>query len=93
MPLIVKITLLSSLLPSALSVQSTDKAQCVDHLSFNSALQLINGISRNYLNILIAQQLCSTASVFLNKLALYLKDLQLSVFAILALKLVVSSSE
>ena len=42
---IVKMILLSSLLPLALSVPATDKTKCFAHLSFNSTLQLINGIS------------------------------------------------
>ena len=41
--LIVKI-ILSSLLPLALSVPATEKTQNLAHLSFNSNLQLINGI-------------------------------------------------
>ena len=50
MSLIVKI--LSSLLTLALSVPAKDKTQCFDHLSFNSTLQLINGISSDLQKLL-----------------------------------------
>ena len=45
MSLIVKITLSS--LPLALSLPAADKMQQFEHLSFNSTLQLINGVSRD----------------------------------------------
>ena len=73
-------------------------------LSFNSTLQLIKGISGNlkkllkYFNgtaIVTFRKipLASSATVIPNNLALYLKDLELSVFTISPLKLVASSFE
>ena len=56
-------------------------------------------ISKNYLNILIAQQvlhflrLAPTASVLSNELGLYMKDLKLLVLAMSALKVVASYFE
>ena len=41
---IVKMIVSSSLLQVTLSVLPTDKTECFHHLSFNSTLQLINGI-------------------------------------------------
>ena len=70
-------------------------------LSFNSTLQLINGISRDiqklckyfngtaivaFLKILFVGFGVGCATVFHNNLALYFKDLKLLVFAILLLK-------
>ena len=52
MLLIVKIILLYPLLPLALSVPVADKTQCFIHLSFNSTLYLINGISSDLQNLL-----------------------------------------
>ena len=53
--LIVKLKLLE--LASTFSVPSTDKTQCFVHLRFNFTFQLINDISSDYLDILMAQQL------------------------------------
>ena len=87
-----------------LSSPAADKTQYLFHLSFNSTLQLINDISSdlkkllNYLNdtafvAFLRIPLVSSASVFSNNLALYLKDLKLSVFSKTALKSIASSLE
>ena len=106
--LIVKIMLLSSLLPLALSAPATDKTQCFVHLSSNSTLELINRISSDlqkllkyfnstaiitFFRISIAAFDVGWAAVFPNNLALYLKELNLLSLAISALKLVTSSLE
>ena len=108
MSLIVKIILLSSLLSLALSVPATDKTQCSVHLSFNSTLKLINGISSDpqkllkyfngtaiiaFFRIQLEAFGAGYAAVFPNNLALYLKDLKLLSLTISALKLVPSSLE
>ena len=74
------------------------------HLSFNSSLQLINGISSDlrtllrYFNsaaifVFSKNPFVPSASVFPNKLALYLKHMKALPSAITTLKLVVSSLE
>ena len=98
---IVKILLLSSKLPWALSVPATEKTQCFVYLSFNSTLQLINGISIGFqkllkyfndtaivtfLKIPLAAFGAGWATLFPNNLTLCLKDLKLLVFSILILK-------
>ena len=52
MSLIVKILLLSSSLLLTLSIPATDKTQYFAHVSFNSTLQLIHGISSNLQKLL-----------------------------------------
>ena len=90
--------LLLLLLLLLLSVPAAGKTQYFADLSFNSTFYLINGISsdlpmlRKYFNG-TAIPLAPSASVFFSNLALYMKDLKLLVFAIFALKLVVSSFE
>ena len=96
---------LSSLLIS-FSLPAPEKTQYFVHLSFNSTLQLINGISSDiqkllkcfngiadiaFLKIPSAAFDAGWAAVFSNNLAFYWKDLKLSVFAILSLKLDASS--
>ena len=72
--------------------------------SFNSTLQLINGILSDLQKLLkhfdgtaivafLKVPFAPFAAVFPNHLALYLKDLKLSSLAISALKLVASSLE
>ena len=67
-------------------------------------MQLITGIAREFQKLLkyfngavivkfLKIPLSPSASVFIDNLALYLKDLKLVSFAISALKLVASSSE
>ena len=94
--LIVKTILLR--LAFALSLPAADKTQYFVHLSFNSTLQWINGISSDLLKLLIyfndtaifafleipsASFGLGWATVSPNNLALYLTDLKLSVFAVL----------
>ena len=85
--LIVKVTLLE--LAFVLSTPAADKTQYFVHLSFNSTLQLINGVSRDLQKLLkyfngtaiIAfpkTPFAPSATVFSNNLALYLEDLKLS---------------
>ena len=108
MSLIIKIKILSSALKLTLSGPAADKTQYLVHLSFNSILPLISGISSDLQKLLIyfngtaivaffriplAASGAGWAAVFLNKLALYLKDLNSSVFAVSASKLGVSSLE
>ena len=85
---------LSFLLPTA------DKTENFVHFSFNSTLQLINCISNDLQKLLKYFNgtaivaifkiplvvLAGWATVFPNNLALHLKDLKISVFAILLLK-------
>ena len=102
--LIVKIFLSAkvTLSLSVLATQSTDQTQCFVHLSFSSTLQLINAISSDlqklfrYFNgtavvAFLKVPHSSSISVFLNNLALYLKDLKLTVFVISLLKPISSS--
>ena len=101
--LIVKIILSESQL-STLSAQAADRIQYFVQLSFNSTLQLLKGILSDLQKLLkyfngtaiiafFKISFASSASVFCNNLALYLKDLKSSVFTISKLKLVVSSFE
>ena len=100
--LIVKIILLSLALVS--SALAPEKTQYSLNVSFNFIFQLINDISSNlekllkYFNgrgiIAILKFLfASSISVFPNNLVLYLKELKLSLLAISALTLIVSSLE
>ena len=96
----VKVTLLE--LASSLSAPAADEKQWFIHLSFNLTLQLINNIS-GYLQKLLRYfngratvvffkiPFALPAIMFLNNLALYLKDVKVLLSAILALKLVASS--
>ena len=92
MSLIVKVLL--SLLSLALSAPATDKTQCFLHLSFNSALQAINGISTNlqkllkyfndtaivaFLKIPLGASGAGFPTLYPNNLALYLEHLKLLV--------------
>ena len=97
MSLIVKIILLG--LAFVLSLPVADKTQYFAHLSFNITLQVINGISSDLQKLLkffngtaivplFRIPYAPSASVYPNKLGLYLKDLKLSMFAIVLLKLV-----
>ena len=105
--LIVKIILLETILLT-LSLPAADKTQHFVHLSFNSTLQLISGISSNlqkllkyfngtaiiaFLTIPLASFGLSWTTVFPNILDLCSKDLKLLSLAITALKLVASSFE
>ena len=87
-----------------MSAPSAGKIQRFMQLSFNSTLQLINGISSDlqkllrYFNstanvVLLEISFVPSATVFPNNLALYLKDLKTLSFAIAASKLVASSLE
>ena len=80
------------------------KIQCFFHLSFNSALQLINDISNNFQNLLryfngaaflayFKIKLFPSETVFYNDLALYSKDLKALMFSVSASKFFVSSLE
>ena len=102
--LIVKIILLSLALVS--SALAPEKTQYSLNVSFNFIFQLINDISSNlekllkYFNgrgigiIAILKFLfASSISIFPNNLVLYLKELKLSLMAISALTLIVSSLE
>ena len=107
--LIVNIILLSlSLLLIIFPVPPADKTQYFLHLNFNSTLQLINDISSDlqklikYFNgaaIFVLPKIpfaafgAGWATMFSNNLALYLKELKLSVFRILFLKVDASSLE
>ena len=104
MSLIAKIILLLLTLSLTLSAPASEKTQYFVHLSFNSTLKLINGISSDiqklvkYFNGIeivpfLKIPFAASASVVSNNLALYLKDLKLLVLARSALKLVVSSLE
>ena len=108
MSLIVKIILLPLLLsltlPLALVALAADKTQYFLHLSFDSTLQLINGISSDLQKLLkylkgkaIAEifkfLFALSAAVFSDNLALYLNHLKFSSLAISALKSVTSSLE
>ena len=86
MPLIVKILLE---LTSLLSTPAADKTQYFFHVSFNSTLKLINGISCDFQKLLkyfngtaivafFRIPFAPLASVFPNNLVLYLKDLKSS---------------
>ena len=94
------LTLKIILLESALLFSTTAEAKkhCFVHLSFNSLLQLINGISsdcqkliRYFNGTAIAKffqvQLFPFAAGFSNNLAFSLKDLKVLVFIIAASKL------
>ena len=103
--MIVKIILLALEFPIiTLSLPAVDETQYFIPLSLNSTLQLTSGISGDlqklfeyfngiaivaFFKILFAP----SASVFSNNLALLLKDLKSSVFAISPLKLVASFFE
>ena len=98
------VKVISLALALSVSAPGADKTQYFAQLSFNSALQLINGISSDlqillkYFNgtaiIALPKVLFApSVTVFSNNLALYLKDLKLLVLAISALKLVASSLE
>ena len=74
--------------PSSLNYYTTDKTHSFVHLSFNSTLQLLNGISNDLQNLLryfngtvivafFRIPLLPSATVVPNNLALYLKDLKL----------------
>ena len=101
--MIVKIILLE--LASLLSAEAADKTQYFVHLSFNSILQLINGVSCDFQKLLkyfngtvivvfLKIPFAPSATVFPNNLSLYSKDLKLLLLlAISALKLVASSLE
>ena len=100
--LIVKIKLLE--LAVALSTPAANKTQYFVKLNFNSTLQFINNISRDFKKLLTyfhgmaavifsRMLLLPEAAVVPNNLALHLKDLQLSLFPISVLKLVASSLE
>ena len=108
--LILKIILLalSLSLSLTLSLPFVDKKQYFVYLSFNSTLQLINGILSDLQKILKVFSSTAILAIFrtflawfgvvwaavLSKnLALYLKDLKLLVLAISALKLVASPME
>ena len=105
MSLIVKIILLAlASLLILLSLPAAGKTQYFVHLSFNSTLQLINGIFCKLQKLLkhfngsaiaaFFKTLFALATLaFPNNLALYLKDLKLSSLAISLLKLVASSLE
>ena len=89
-----------SLLSLSFSLPAADKIQYFVHLSFNSTLQLINGISSDLHKLINCTEIIAffrislalfgfgRASVFSYNLSLYLKDLKSSVFSILLLKLV-----
>ena len=96
MSLIVKIILLG--LAFVLSLSAGDKTQYFIDLCFNSSLQLINGISSEFQKLLenfngtaivvfFGFPVAPLAFAFPNNLALYLKNLKSSVFAILLLLL------
>ena len=100
--LIVKIKLLE--LAVAWSTPAANKTQYFVKLNFNSTLQFINNISRDFKKLLTyfhgmatvifsRMLLLPEAAVVPNNLALHLKDLQLSLFPISVLKLVASSLE
>ena len=106
MSLIVKIMSLG--LVFILSVPAADKTQSFVYSSLHSAMQLINGISRDLQKLLkyfngtaiavlfripLALFIAGWPPLLSNNLALYLKDLKSSVFSMLLLKPVVSSFE
>ena len=102
MSLIVKIVSLGLAFVSL--APGLDKIQRFFHLSFNSHLQLISGISSDlqkllaYFNdiaidVFVMIPFTPSPSVFRNNLALYSKDLKPLLFAMSALKLVASSLE
>ena len=95
-------------LPSVLSAPAAVKTQYFFRLCFNYTLQLIKGISSDlqkllkcfngtaiaaFFRIPLVLFGASRPSVFPNNLALYLRDLKSSVFAVSVLKLVASSLE
>ena len=97
---IISITLASSLI--LFSLPATDKTQYFLHLTFNSTQQLINCISSDLQKLLkyfngtaIAAffkiSFAPSATLFPNNLALYLKDLKLSLFSVLLCKSTASS--
>ena len=100
--LIVKIILLESVPTFSTPVEA--KTEWFVRLSFNSTLQLINGISSDpqkllgYVNgiaivVFFRVVLFPSATVFGNSLVLYSKDLKALLFSISALKLVALSLE
>ena len=108
MSLIVKIIILALSSSLTILVQPTEKTILHSHLSFNSTLQVINGISSDlqklckyfngtaivaFLKIPFGGFSADWAALFPNNLTLYLKNLKLSVLAILLLKLFASSLE
>ena len=108
MSLVVKIILLAWSFLWALSLPATDKTHYVAHLTVNSILQLVNGISSDLQKLLIYFKVTAIveflrvplpisglgqASAFSNKLALCSKDIKSLVFAILILKSAASSFE
>ena len=66
---IAKIKLLR--LPLLLSVPAAGKTQCIAHLSFNSTLQLISGISRDLQKLLKHFNSMEIVAFFRNILALF----------------------
>ena len=101
---IILLTLAFSLI--LLLLPAADKRQYFVHLSFNSTLQLINGILSDlqkllkyfngtaivaFFRISLALFGAGWATVFANNIDLLLKDLKLLLLAISALKLVASS--
>ena len=106
MSLIVKIILLGSAF--LLSLPAAYKTEYFAHFNFDAILQLINGISSDLLKLLrnfndtailaffkisLGSFGTGWAIVFPNNLVLYSKDLKLSVYSRLLLKLVASSFE
>ena len=84
------------------SLPAPDKLQHFVHLGFNSTLQLINGISGDFQKLFkyfngtaiitfLSMSLAPSTTLFPNNSALFLKDINLLVFSISALKLVASS--